>query len=160
MPIERRTTTRQTTVLILSVVAVLVAVGLVIAALNAAGRNNPPVIQAGKRARFDAGLAQERAESIAKDGPLLFSDVSGGGQRLPVFVSHQGDDFRTGWNVFGAHPPDAPDNCFLKWSRSAKRFKAPCANADFPPDGGDLPHYAWQVDKDGRLLVDLRSPTS
>jgi len=160
MPIERRTNARQRTVLALSIVAVLVAIGLVIAAVSAAGRNNPPVIQRGKRARFDAGVAKERAASIAKDGPLLFSDVSGTGQRLPVFVSHQGTDDATGWSVFGAHPPDTPDSCFLAWSHLTRHFEADCTSATYPADGGDLPHYAWEVDKDGRLLIDLRSPTS
>lgn len=160
MPIERRSTSRQTTILILSIVAVLVAIGLVIAAVGAAGRNNPPVIQAGKRTRFDAGLAKERAASIAKDGPLLFSDVSGSGQRLPVFVSHDGGDFRTGWNVIGAHLPDTPDDCFLRWSKESAAFEAPCTDVTYPLDGGPLPHYGWEVDEDGHLLIDLRSPTT
>ncbi|MCC6224829.1 MAG: hypothetical protein IT195_00305 [Microthrixaceae bacterium] len=160
MPIERRSASRQTTILIASVAALLVALGLVVAAMSAASRNTPPSVRAGKQARFDAGLAKERATSIAEDGPLLFSDVSGSGQRLPVFISHEGDDHKTGWNVIGAHPPDAPEDCFLEWSHKRKLFHAVCVDATYPADGGDLPHYGWEVDEDGRLLIDLRSPTT
>lgn len=160
MPIERPNSSRQTTVLIASVAALLVALGLVAAAMSAASRNTPPSVRTGKRTRFDAGLAKERAKSIAEDGPLLFSDVSGSGQRLPVFVSHVGDDHKSGWNIIGAHPPDTPDDCFLEWSRDEKVFHADCAGATYPADGGDLPHYGWEVDKDGHLLIDLRAPTT
>ena len=84
----------------------------------------------------------------------------GSGQRLPVFVSHTGDDPTTGWNVIGAHPPDTPEDSFLEWSRSEERFAAACTDATYPADGGSLPHYAWSVTDDGRLLIDLRKPTT
>lgn len=159
MPIERRSASRQTTVLVFSVVALLVAIGLVVAVVRSAGRTDAPTVR-GPQQRFDAGLAEERAAAIAEDGPLLFSDVSGAGQRLPVFVSHAGEDPTTGWNVIAAHPPDTPDDCFLEWDRDREVFAAPCIEETYPADGGALPHYPWTVTDDGRLLIDLRRPTS
>ena len=157
MPVERRSSTRQTVVLVVSLVAVLAAVGLAVAALRTAGKSKDVTIGGGQT-RFDAGLAEERAASIAADGPLIFSDVSGGGQRLPIYLSHSGDDPLTGWDVIEAHPPDTPDDCFLRWSPERDLFVTTCNDDTFPRDGGSLNHYSWEVLEDGRLVIDLRKP--
>jgi hypothetical protein len=157
MPVERRSSTRQTVVLVVSLLAVLLAIGLAVAALQTAGKSKDVTIGGGQT-EFDAGLASERAEAIAADGPFILSDVSGSGQRLPVYLSHTGDDIATGWNVIEAHPPDTPDDCFLRWSPERQLFITTCNEDTFPEDGGTLNHYSWRVDDDGRLLIDLRKP--
>ena len=98
------------------------------------------------------------AAAIAADGPFILSDVSGSGQRLPIYLSHTGDDPETGWNVIEAHPPDTPDDCFLRWSTKRHLFETTCNDATYPEDGGSLNHYSWTVDKNGSLLIDLRKP--
>jgi hypothetical protein len=158
MPVERRTSTRQTVTLVISIVAVVAAVVLVVAAVRTAGRSKTATIGGGQT-EFDAGLARERAASIRRDGPLAFSDVSGAGQRLPIYLSHSGTDATSGWNVIDAHPPDTPEGCFIRWSRRRSLFETSCNDATYPADGGSLNHYSWSVTKDGRLLVDLRKPT-
>jgi hypothetical protein len=157
MPVERRSSTRQTVVLVVSLVAVLAAVGLAVAALRSAG-NSKDVTIGGGQTQFDAGLAEERAAAIAADGPFILSDVSGGGQRLPIYLSHSGDDHLTGWDVIEAHPPDTPDDCFLRWSKKRDLFVTTCNDDTFPANGGSLNHYSWSVTEDGRLIIDLRKP--
>ena len=159
MPVERRTSTRQTLTLVISVLAIVGAVVLVIAAVQAAGRANSATIGGGQT-EIDAGLAKERAASIDRDGPLLFSDVSGGGQRLPIYLSHTGDDPETGWHVLDAHPPDTPEDCFVQWPKGGTRFETTCNDDTFPRDGGTLHKFSWRVTDDGRLLVDLRKPAA
>ena len=84
MPIERRTARTQTTTLIISVVALAAALLLGFLVLrHATGTNSKVKINLGTDV-FQAGNASERSKEIAKDGPLLFSDVSGGGQQRPT----------------------------------------------------------------------------
>jgi hypothetical protein len=155
MPIERRSVRMQTTTVVISVVALAVAVVLVVLIVQASG-SGPRVTVALGDDTFTVGPAEARAETIARDGPLLFSDVSGGGQRRPIFVSHAGGDHRKGWNIFDARPPDAPEGCFLEWRPAQARFGTTCDERTYPADGGDLPHYSWKVTREGDLVVDLR----
>lgn len=109
--------------------------------------------------RFNRFDAEDAAEAIAKDGPLLFSDVSGRGQNRPIFVNHVGDDPTTGWYVFDARAPEAPADCFLEWDEEDERFRSvdECHPGTFPPDGEGLRQYEWTVTEEGVLDIDLRS---
>jgi hypothetical protein len=152
----------QTTTLVISVVALLVALLLGFLVLRHASGNNSKVKINPTSEVFEAGNASERARSIAKDGPLLFSDVSGGGQNRPIFVNHLGDDTKTGWYAIDAVPPGAPDGCFLEWNREAKEFRGVkrCVAAAYPPDGTGLTRYTASVNSNGILEVDLRKELS
>jgi hypothetical protein len=158
VPIERRTTRMQTTSLVISVVALLLAVLLGFLVIRkASGSNDKTSVNLGTDV-FRAGTAKARAASIAKDGPLLFSDVSGGGQSRPIFVNHLGDDPKTGWYAIDAVPSDAPDGCFLEWDAAAKEFRGVkrCVSTTYPPDGTGLTRYTATVNSDGELEIDLR----
>jgi hypothetical protein len=158
VPIERRTARMQTTTLVISVVALLVALLLGFLVLRSAtGGNSKVKVDLGTEV-FEAGNAKERANSIAKDGPLLFSDVSGGGQDRPIFVSHIGKDSTAGWYAIDAVPPHAPDGCFLEWDAKTKQFRGVkrCVAETYPADGTGLTRYKATVDKDGGLEIDLR----
>jgi hypothetical protein len=158
VPIERRTARMQTTTLVISVVALLAALLLGFLVLrHATGNNSKVKINLGTDV-FQAGDAGERAQAIAKAGPLLFSDVSGGGQDRPIFVNHLGHDAKTGWVALAAVPPHAPDGCFLEWDAKAKQFRGVkrCVAATYPADGAGLTRYAATVNKDGILEIDLR----
>ena len=146
----------QTTTLIISLVAVAVALLLVYLIIRAAGGKDGVALNLGDN-KFQAGIATERAEAIRADGPLLFSDVAGGGQRRPIFLNHTGDDATTGWSVFDAHPPGTAEDCFLRWSATREVFTTTCNSTTFPADGGDLPNYRWEVTTDGALVIDVRN---
>ncbi len=99
VPIERRTARMQTTTLVISVVALArgAAPRASSSSASATGSNNSKMkINLGTDI-FRPATPSERAAAIAKDGPLLFSDVSGGGQDRPIFVNHLGHDPKTGW---------------------------------------------------------------
>jgi hypothetical protein len=148
----------QTTTLIISVVALAAALLLGFLVLrHATGNNSKVKINLGTDV-FQAGDAGERAKEIAKAGPLLFSDVSGGGQERPIFVNHLSGDNKTGWVAVTAVPPNAPDGCFLEWDARAKEFRGVkhCVAQTFPADGAGLTRYAATVNKDGTLEIDLR----
>ena len=158
MPIERRTARTQTTTLIISVVALAAALLLGFLVLrHATGTNSKVKINLGTDV-FQAGNASERSKEIAKDGPLLFSDVSGGGQQRPIFVNHLHGDTRTGWVALAAVPPGGPDGCFLEWDAQAKQFRGVkrCVATTYPADGAGLTRYKATVNKDGILEIDLR----
>ena len=155
MPVERRTARMQTTTLVISVVALAAAVVLVVLALRAAGTNNAPQTLNASTERFVVGDAAERSRSIRKDGPILFSDVSGNGQNHPVYLLHRGSDAKSGWTIVEAHPPRSATDCFIHWSGRRGLFTS-CDDSTYPADGAGLPHYAWEVDADGQLRIDLR----
>lgn len=112
--------------------------------------------------RFDRFNAKSAAESIRKDGPLLFSDVSGRGQNRPIYVSHVGDDHKTGWYVFEARAPEAPKDCFLVWDRDDELFRSEddCDPRTFPVDGEGLRQFPWKVTEEGNLDIDLNPERS
>jgi hypothetical protein len=155
MPIERRSTRTQATTMIIMVCALIAVVLAAWLLLKAASGGS---VRLGTD-RFDQFNAKDAAASIAKDGPLLFSDVSGRGQNRPIFVTHEGSDFKVGWHVFEARAPGAPDECFLRWDAEAKEFRSvdDCDPATFPADGTGLRQYKWRVTSDGTLDIDLNA---
>jgi hypothetical protein len=155
MPVERRTTRSQTTTLIVSVVALAIAVILVIGVLRAATHHSHDAVVS-PTAVFDAGTATTMLKEIKGHGPLIFSDVSGVGQSRPIYVSHTGSDAKTGWQVIDAHPAGAKADCFLKWRPSRDLFTTTCDNRTFPSDGGAQHHYKWKV-SGGELLIELNA---
>lgn len=102
---------------------------------------------------FRAGRAEAQAASIERQGPLLFSDVSGGDR--DIVVQHLGDDPEEGWLAFDARPPGASRECFARWDPDGKRFVDTCDGTVYPADGQGLTRYPVTVE-DGELIVDLR----
>ena len=54
--------------------------------------------------RFNAGHVENRAQSVADDGPVLFPDVANFSRS--IYIDHVGDDPERGWVAFGAFVPD------------------------------------------------------
>jgi hypothetical protein len=102
---------------------------------------------------FDAGVATDRAQTIADGGPILFSDVAGG--QRDIFLQHQGDDPKTGWLAFDVRTPGQSRDCMLQWDKTAMVFHDSCGGATFPADGTGLMHYPATVNDDGDVIVDL-----
>src|SRR5690606_38161786 len=130
---------------------------------------------------FDAGFATRMADQIDQDGPLLFSDVSGRGQRQPIYVVHLGNDDKDGWFALSAVAPGPAEGCFVVWNPKEDRFEErraadpsegrdalgeTCrdvtwtANGTDGSDGSELEAFPWTIDKDERLIIDLRPDQS
>jgi len=181
MPVERRSGSQQTRSAIIAVVALVIAVlgawGMI---RLASGGQGPVKVQLGDDT-FDAGFATRMADQIDKDGPLLFSDVSGRGQRQPIYVVHIGSDEKDGWFALSAIAPGAAEGCFVTWNPESELFEERraadpaegrdalgercrdvtwSANGTDGSDGSELEAFPWKIDKDERLIIDLRPDQS
>lgn len=181
MPVERRSGSQQTRSAIIAVVALVIAVlgawGMI---RLASGGQGPVKVQLGDDT-FDAGYATRMADQIDKDGPLLFSDVSGRGQRQPIYVVHIGSDEKDGWFALSAIAPGAAEGCFVTWNPESELFEERraadpaegrdalgercrdvtwSANGTDGSDGSELEAFPWKIDKDERLIIDLRPDQS
>jgi hypothetical protein len=176
MPVERRTASRQVTTVVVAVVVVLL-VGLAGWGLvQAASKKGSGVSLRLGDDVFDAGNAVRLSKQIGKDGPILFSDVSGRGQSRPIFVNHFGTDPQTRWVAFTAVAPGAEKGCYLAWSATRNLFEERqlpsangssaskeqqgklCRDSTWPANGQGLTQFTWTVGKGGTLQVDLRKP--
>lgn len=162
----------QTRAVTLAVTALIVAVALGWAIIAMSGSSPSTTLRLGDDV-FEAGNATRMATQIRKDGPVLFSDVSGRGQNRPIFVNHFGDDPEQRWVAFDAVAAGAPENCFLSWSAERELFEERsvtdfatdaegdrlgelCRDITFPPNGEGLTQYRWKVDDEGVLTIDFR----
>lgn len=166
MPVEQRSGTSQLTAIALGVIAVVVAVAAAWALLSlASGGNGAVKIQLGDE-DFNAGQATRKAAQIRADGPILYSDVSGRGQRRPLFVNHFGDDPAQQWYVFSAIAPGAPEGCFLTWNAKRNLFderrpdpddpRKPgelCRDVTYSATGEGLQQYTWKLDSKNDLVI-------
>ncbi len=106
---------------------------------------------------FVAGAADDRAEAIAEDGPILFSDVASGSR--DIYLQHTGADPLTGWVAFDARRAGTPRSCTLEWDHDAHLFRDPCAGDTVGADGAELVHYTVEVTEDGDIVIDLATST-
>ena len=175
MPVERRSGSKQAISIVLGVVVLLVAAGAAWGLIAvASGGKGPVQVNLGEDV-FDAGQSARLAKQIAADGPLLFSDVSGRGQRLPIFVNHFGDDATKQWVAMSAVAPGAPEGCFLSWNAKRNLFderqaaegggRDPgdlCRDVTYSADGSSgsdgtqLERFPWHIDTDDNLIIDLK----
>ena len=169
MPVEQRSTSNQFRTAGIAMLMVGAGLALVLVLFGQGGGGEPSTVSLGSD-EFALGPAAQRAESIAKQGPFLLSDVSGRGQTRPIAVSHEGPEPEFGWAIFEAKAPNTPDNCFLRWDRTIKRFVSEeigdsavsadasgkrCDDATFPQNGEGLRQLPWEVSDDGILFVTL-----
>ncbi len=175
MPVERRSGSKQITSVVIAVVVLLIAVGAAWAMIVlASGGKGPVQVNLGDDV-FDAGQAARAARQIRDDGPLLFSDVSGRGQRLPIYVNHFGTDDKLQWVALDAVPPGAAEGCFLSWNAERNLFEerhsdegggrdtgSLCRDVTWSADGTSgsdgsvLDKYPWHIDAEGNLIIDLK----
>lgn len=158
MPIERRDPTTQIRAILIAVVSLVFAVTLGYAVFRVATGQKAAVPAGSNSGRWNAGSAERLAREIERDGPILLSDVSGGGQRLPVYISHVGPDVDARWRAFEARPTDAPIDCFVTWKPKAQEFVAGCDRSTYPIDGTGLRQLPTTVTRSGDLIIDLTSP--
>ncbi len=138
MPVEQRSRISQLTGVLIAIGAVVLALGVSWALIQlASGGKGPVKFQLGDE-NFDAGQVERIATQIEEEGPVLYSDVSGRGQRQPIWVNHFGDDAKAGWYVFSAIAPGAPKNCFLTWNADQNLFDERKPDPDDPQAQGEL----------------------
>jgi hypothetical protein len=153
MPVARGTRWNARAVIVLGLTAVAVALLLGAMALYLADNGNK--VRLGDN-QFGDLQAERTAGRIARDGPILFPDVSGG-SRI-VMVSHLGDDPDSGWYVFDARSPGAARDCVLGWDRDRALFVDGCnPNLTYPIDGAGLRQYVVSVNDKGRIIVDFNA---
>lgn len=168
MPVERRSGTKQTMAIGIGIISLVLATALAWGIIHLSGGSASTQLRLGDDV-FEAGNAVRMAKQIDKDGPLLFSDVSGRGQHRPIFLNHFGDDSDIRWVAFDATAPGAAENCFLSWNAKRQLFEERsvangndhkqgeiCRTETFPPNGEGLTQYKWKVDENGLLTIDFR----
>ncbi|CAN5744775.1 hypothetical protein BH24ACT3_BH24ACT3_01510 [soil metagenome] len=151
MPVAKSSPTGRTAAIV-GVAGVIAAIGLIALISVVAGRSDVEVRLGDDR--FPLGSAEARAESIAEDGPTIYSDVASGDR--DIYVQHLGEDPAEGWLAFAASPPGKARDCFLRWQAEQEEFTY-CYGETYPADGGDLPSYPVEVTEDGELFVDLNA---
>jgi hypothetical protein len=104
---------------------------------------------------FDAGNNQLRADTIGRDGPLLFSDVAGG--QRDIFLQHEGGDPNQGWLAFDVRKPGERRECQLVWEKTEQRFRDSCDGTFVAANGEGLPHYPVEVNDKGNVIVNLNA---
>ncbi len=147
---------RRRTVLITAIGAV-VAAALLFAMVARAMSGNTSSGSGGddgrRAAEFDVGPAEQRAATVARDGPFLFPDPQG--RSRDIYVQHLGEK---DWVAFEARASGAPRQCVLRWEQGPRRFVDPCNGRAYPPDGAGLVSFPTRVNDKGRVIVDLSSP--
>jgi hypothetical protein len=154
-PVERRSSSATTTAVLVGIAGVVAGLGLVWFMVNLASQGTESVQVRLGDDRFDAGNVDNRADSIADGGPVLFPDVAG--RTRDIYLQHLGDEPDEGWSAFSAQAVGKPRDCFLQWQADTADFED-CDGDRYPADGDhpSLTSYPVSVE-DGRLFVDLNA---
>jgi hypothetical protein len=108
--------------------------------------------------------AEDAADKIADDGPILYADAAGGDR--DIVLQHRGDDSADGWVALAARPPGVSRECTIQSRDRDGPFRLldadgevsdACDGREFPPSGEGLPSYPVTVDADGKLDIDLNA---
>jgi hypothetical protein len=141
---------------------VIVAIG-VAAALAVLANRGTVDVRLGSET-FAGQDAEDAAERVAEEGPILYADTAGGDR--DIVLQHLGDDPEDGWIALAARPPGVSRECTIQWDPEAQVFRlldsseevgGDCDGREFPADGAGLPTYPVTVDADGNLDVDLNA---
>lgn len=154
MPVGRRTNRNEVRAIAMVAAALVLILGGLVAFVTFLSARGDVEIRLGDD-RFNAGNALDIAEAVAEQGPILFSDPSGG--RRDIMINHLSDDPLQGWVAFDARLPGDDRNCQVRWRPEAGSFAYNCDPAlTFPPDGEGLTSYPVSV-VDGRIIVDINA---
>jgi len=142
---------RRTTLLLVSVLAVLTAILVVVFVLRLA-RSPGAKVNLGDQ-EFSVGKDTVFARAIAANKrPLFFPALRGS---LTLYVQHLGSDPGHGWLAFSAQAPGHPGRCLVQWDLPAQEFRD-CAGVSYPPSGTGLDQYSVRVDPGGSVITNLR----
>ncbi len=105
---------------------------------------------------FEVGRVDRLADSVARDGPILFPNLIGPAGQRPVGLVHDGPTDFEGWRVFSLRPAGNADDCLVRVDRTTKGLED-CTGRRF--DAADLPdaeRVVILIDEDGTLTLDLQ----
>jgi hypothetical protein len=105
---------------------------------------------------FSVGSVENRARSIAEDGPILLPGLNTSTGRHTVVLNHTGDDPTSQWKLFWAYPADRDETCLVEQVRGTADF-VDCDGRTIDvtalaPAGGAIP----TVENSETLTIDLR----
>jgi hypothetical protein len=141
---------------------VVVAIGVAAALALLANRGTVDVRLGSET--FAEQDAEDAAERVAQDGPILYADTAGGDR--DIVLQHLGDDPEEDWIALAARPPGVLRECTIQWDPEDWLFRlldpsgqvsSDCDGREFPADGEGLPTYPVTVDSDGNLDVDINA---
>ena len=72
---------------------------------------------------FEVGRVDRLADSVERDGPLLFPNLIGPAGERPVGLVHDGSTDFEGWRVFSLQPPGNTSDCLVQVDRSTKELE-------------------------------------
>jgi hypothetical protein len=148
--------------LLVAAVGVVVALGIAAGVAALANRGSVDV-KLGSETFADQD-ADDAAERVAEDGPILYADTAGGDR--DIVLQHLGDDPETGWIALAARPAGVSRACTIQWDADDEVFRLldssggesdECDGREYSAGGEGLPTYPVTVDADGNLDVDLNA---
>jgi len=71
---------------------------------------------------FAVGNTKLIAETVAKDGPLLFADLLRSSGKRSIVLDHTGDDPQQKWRIYMAYPADRTVDCKVRQIPSTRTF--------------------------------------
>ena len=75
---------------------------------------------------FEVGRVDRLADSVTRNGPILFPNLVGPAGQRPVGLAHDGASDFEGWRVFSLRPSGNAPDCLVQVDRQTKRsFKTP-----------------------------------
>jgi hypothetical protein len=110
--------------------------------------------------RFEVGSAQNAAQIVEEDGPIIFPGLNTTTGERTLVLDHEGDDPTRGWRVFYAYPVGRPD-CPVEQVIGTRRF-IDCDGTEIgvdelsPPESGVFP----VVENQRVLYLDLAGITT
>ncbi|WP_419848148.1 hypothetical protein [Candidatus Poriferisocius sp.] len=136
-----------------TVVSIGLGVGLVFAVVSLAGSDQIEVKLGDDD--FNAGNAENLAEKIDEEGPVVWSALSRGRR---IWTQHIGDDPEEGWFAFDARPPGASEDCVVNWDADRRLFVDICdPTLVFSATGEGLTQFGVWVTDDGDVIVDVNA---
>ena len=105
---------------------------------------------------FEVGRVDRLADSVERNGPILFPNLSGPAGERPVGLFHDGATDFEGWRVFSLRPSGNAADCLVSVDRETKQL-LDCAGEEFTPDQlPDAERVVVLIDDEGTLTLDLQ----
>lgn len=71
---------------------------------------------------FEVGPIEPIAETIAKNGPIIFHDLARPDGLRSLVLDHTGDDPKDNWVVYYAYPADRTPDCKIEQIERTRKF--------------------------------------
>ena len=110
-------------------------------------RSERQVVQGART--FVVGQVTDIAESIAKNGPILYPDLRDVNGKRSIVIEHYGTDPLKGWQVYYAYPADKSSDCLVSQIQQSHVF-TDC-------DGRTLKSNQLQKPSDVTPIIEARS---